>query len=50
MVLILSASHVSKHQITLFMVYVFSSYYIKIYSSDQVKIRTETFMKVSVWR
>lgn len=49
-VLILSASHVSKHQITLFMVYVFSSYYIKIYSSDQVKIRTETFMKVSVWR
>ena len=49
MVLILSVSRVYKHQISSFMVYVRSSIYIKIYSSDQVKIRIATFMNVSVW-
>jgi len=48
MVLILSVSHVYKHQIPSSVVYVYSSIYIKIYSSDQVKIRIATFMNVSV--
>lgn len=49
MVLILSVSRVYKHQISSFMVYVYPSIYMKIYSSDQVKIRIATVTNVSVW-
>lgn len=49
-VLILSVSNRSKHQIPSLMAHAFSSYYTKIYGSDQVKIRIETFMKASMWR